>query len=74
MRTREDLIKAAQGVCDKNSYLNCQLFTQLTTKTSDILKLPQVSVDDIRVGDILVWGRETQNDVPRHYNIYLGDG
>ena len=54
--TKEDLIEKAEEVVEKNSYLNCRLFTQLVTDTPKIEKQPQLK--KIEPGAILWWGTD----------------
>lgn len=68
---RDELIDMGKGICSTNGFLNCQLFAQLVSDETEILKLPQVK--DMQIGDILVWGRWEDNP-PRHYSIFIGNG
>ena len=74
---RQAILDAGQGVCSENSYINCRLFVQLTSKHSKLEKLPKVGTADdedeyaalkkkLKVGDIIGWALGT------HFAISLG--
>lgn len=70
---RDTILKAAQGVCDRTDNMNCRLFVQLTTQDPDIDDYPEVSREDLKVGDVLAWGRQDGDYFQwGHYAIYLG--
>ena len=71
--TKGELLKIGTEVSHRNKYLNCQAFAQLVSNTNEILSLPEVSPNEMKSGDILVWGRGKDNP-PRHYSVYLGNG
>lgn len=68
---RDFILQAAQGACEMSKNMNCRLFVQLTTKDPDIDNYPEVK--DIKIGDVLVWGRQDGDYFNwGHYAIYLG--
>ncbi len=71
---RDFILNAAQGVCDATPSMNCRLFVQLTTQDPEIDDYPEVERDDLKVGDVLVWGQQ-QDDYFQwgHYAIFLGN-
>lgn len=64
---RQAILHAAKGVCNTNSYLNCQLFVQLTSGVPQLRALPKVT-GQAQVGDVLQWG----DNPARHWAISLG--
>lgn len=70
---RDFILSAAQEVCDSQTNMNCRLFVQLTTKDPDIDNYPEVAREDLKVGDVLVWGKQDGDYFQwGHYAIYLG--
>jgi hypothetical protein len=71
---RDFILKAAQGVCDSGHSMNCRLFVQLTSQDPDIDEYPEVERENLRIGDVLVWGKQDGNYFQwGHYAIWLGN-
>ena len=65
---RKDIIKKAKDVVERNSFMNCRLFTQLVTDTPKIENQPELKSPE--VGAILWWGSEQGY---RHCAVALDD-
>ena len=70
---RDFIMQAAQGACQVTPSMNCRLFVQLTTQDPEIDNYPEVPREKLKVGDVLVWGRQDGDYFQwGHYAIYLG--
>jgi len=67
----------AKGFCDPAGVrgINCRLFTQVVANPDvDVHQYPEVSPEDLQVGDILIWGRYDGDFFEEgHYAFWLGD-
>jgi hypothetical protein len=76
---RDFILKTAEqrGFCDSEGVrgANCRLFTQIVADPDvDVHDYPEVSQDDIQVGDIIVWGRYDGDYFEEaHYAFWLGN-